>query len=70
MLNSQKHDSLIQRTLALIKLEGHYTKIKKIKKNTGFLDGFKPSRNWKKPSGKRSRRFFLDGFKPFRRIGR
>jgi len=38
----------------------HYKKKKQI------LDGLKPSRNAKKPSGINSRRFFLDGLKPSR----
>jgi hypothetical protein len=39
-------------------------------KKSGILDSFKPSRNWKKLSGKRFRRFFLDGFKPSSTMGR
>jgi hypothetical protein len=41
----------------------HYKKKK-------ILDGFKPSRNWKKPYGKQSKWFFLDGFKSSRTMGR
>jgi len=47
-----------------------YESIEGTTKKKGFLDGFKPSRNQEKPSGKRSRRFFLNGFKPSRTIGR
>jgi hypothetical protein len=39
-------------------------------KNLAILDGFKPFRNCKKLSGKRSSRFFLDGFKPSKNMCR
>jgi hypothetical protein len=37
-------------------------------KNSRFLDGFKPSRNGKKPFGTKSKRFILDGLKPSRKM--
>jgi hypothetical protein len=35
-------------------------------KKTQILDGFKPSRNLKKPSGNNPKRFIMDGLKPSR----
>jgi hypothetical protein len=37
-----------------------------LQKKKQILDGFKPSRNAKKPYGINSRRFFMDGLKPSR----
>jgi hypothetical protein len=48
----------------------HVSKTLHTTKKTQFLDGFKPSKNWKKPSGKGSRRFFLDGLKPSMKMRR